>query len=263
MAAAAAEGKPVVQEGEAVFPGDRITFGPEAPAVVVLGVGVLREGGGAVFASKAGIVRFERERARLWVDAEQKRYVPVLDDHVVGLVSDKQSEEYRIDLGGASTASLPVLAFDGATRKNRPNLQIGALVYARVVLAHKDMEPELSCAAPPGVVPKDWMTGQSLFGELKGGTVFTRGLSDCRSLIADGAPGAELLASLGEHVPFEVAVGCNGRIWLNAPTIGDVIALQGAICRALDAPATEHPRIISETMQSAQHRRRITKVADT
>ena len=30
-------------------------------------------------------------------------------------------------------------------------------MYARVTLAHRDMQPECSCAAPPGVSAKDWV----------------------------------------------------------------------------------------------------------
>ncbi len=40
---------------------------------------------------------------------------------------------------------LPHLAFDGATKRNKPNLSVGALVYCRVAVANKDMDSELSC----------------------------------------------------------------------------------------------------------------------
>jgi exosome complex component RRP40 len=235
--------KAVDQEGEAVFPGDRITFGPAAPALVVLGVGVLREEG-SLIATKAGVLRFDALGGRLWVEGEQRRYVPAVEDHVVGVVVEKLSEEYRVELGGASTAALPVLAFDGATRRNRPNLQVGSLVFARVVMAHRDMEPELSCAAPPGVASKDWMTGQSLFGELKGGTIVAVTLGGARSLAADEGAGGALLAAIGESIPFEVAVGANGRAWINATTVVDMIVIRTSILAGLAAPAAEHAAIV-------------------
>mmetsp|Transcript_19164 Transcript_19164/g.64202 ORF Transcript_19164/g.64202 Transcript_19164/m.64202 type:complete len:186 (-) Transcript_19164:418-975(-) len=157
--------------------------------------------------------------------------MPVLGDQVLGVVVDKLSDEYRVDVGGPTTANLPVLAFDGATARNRPALSLGALVFARLVVAHKDMEPELSCAAPPGVVSKDWTTGQSLYGELKGGAVFRCRLGVSASLLAGSEEGAmaEDLAALGARTPFELAVGANGRLWVNAGSVQDVVRVRNRL----------------------------------
>lgn len=86
-------------------------------------------------------------------------------------MADSFAENYRIDLNGSSFAQLPSLAFDGASKRNRPDFRTGTLVYARVSLVHKDMDPELSCMVLTGP-KKDWMTGQSIYGELKGGNIF-------------------------------------------------------------------------------------------
>ncbi len=108
---------------------------------------------------------------------------------MVGVITQKIGEGYRVDIGGAHMASLDGLAFEGATRRNKPNLkvyftscllnvscipsQVGCLVYARVSLAHKDMEPELECF--------DAQTRKSEgFGELKGGFVVRCSLKMCR-----------------------------------------------------------------------------------
>jgi len=45
---------------------------------------------------------------------------------------------------------LPHLAFDGASKRNKPNLKVGALVYCRVAVANKDMDSELSCMGKKG-----------------------------------------------------------------------------------------------------------------
>jgi exosome complex component RRP40 len=51
--------------------------------------------------------------------------------------------------------------------------EVGSLVYARVSLAHKDMEPELECY--------DAQTRKSEgFGELKGGFMTRCSLKMCR-----------------------------------------------------------------------------------
>lgn len=68
---------------------------------------------------------------------------------------------------------LPVLAFEGATKRNRPSLQVHSLVYCRVSLANPDMEPELECVNP--------QSGKADgFGELSGGFVFKCSLGLCR-----------------------------------------------------------------------------------
>lgn len=107
-------------------------------------------------------------------------------------MTDRLSEFYKIDIRSSHVGLLPHLAFEGATKRNKPNLhvclethrlcqtslflscvlfcQLGSIVYCRVVMANKDMEPELSCVSP--VYKKDWTTGQALLGELKGGYMF-------------------------------------------------------------------------------------------
>ena len=70
-------------------------------------------------------------------------------------------------------AQLDALAFEGATKRSKPNLKIGTLVYARVVSALRDMEPELECV--------DGATGKAEgFGELKAGLVVDCSLQLCR-----------------------------------------------------------------------------------
>lgn len=58
-------------------------------------------------------------------------------------------------------------------RKCRMQSQVGSLLYARVSLAHKDMEPELECF--------DAQTRKAEgFGELKGGFLVHCSLKMCR-----------------------------------------------------------------------------------
>ena len=55
------------------------------------------------------------------------------------------AEAYKIDLGSSCQATLSIAGFEGVTKKNRPNLAVGDVVYARVSVANKDLEPELVC----------------------------------------------------------------------------------------------------------------------
>ena len=64
------------------------------------------------------------------------------------MVVSTHRDEYRVDIGSSAYASLPTLAFNGATKRNRPRIDVGALVYTRVTLANKDLEPEVSFIFP-------------------------------------------------------------------------------------------------------------------
>ena len=90
---------------------------------------------------------------------------------IIGIVTEKHAENFKIDLGAAQPATLSVLSFEGATKKNRPNFQVGSLVYARVILANKDMESELSCMSA-----RNKAEG---YGELIGGYMFKCSISLC------------------------------------------------------------------------------------
>jgi len=106
------------------------------------------------------------------------------------------------------------LAFEGATKRNKPALKVGSLVYARVSLAHKDMDPELECF--------DAQTHKSEgFGELKGGFVFQCSLQMSRLLLD---PKHFLLPLLGSRFPLEAAVGMNGKVWVSTKETKHTIA---------------------------------------
>merc|ERR1712087_1104086 len=228
----------------AVFPGEQLARVSDFEKVV-LGHGVVRDDQ-VLRATCIGVLQWDASACRLWIEGEKRRYVPSQGDHVVGVVTNTQAEEYRLDIGGAAKAILPVLAFDGATKRNRPHLQVGALVYARVTLANKDMEPEVSCAAPPGVSAKDWVTRESIFGELIGGHVFDCPAALCHELSVSECA---VLQLIGDVAPFELAVGANSRVWLNAEKLGVVILAQQAILQSYAHPDMDPVGLIKHLVQ--------------
>lgn len=42
----------------------------------------------------------------------------------MGIVTGRMSEAFRVDIGTASPATLPMLAFEGATKRNKPNVTV-------------------------------------------------------------------------------------------------------------------------------------------
>ena len=242
--------------GRSVFPGDvlvALSFFDDAPdeqsekeqqqAPVTLGSGVLRDGGN-LRATTIGLVRWDGVARRLWVEGAPRRYVPARGDHVIGIVVEKHAEEYRLHVGAAAPASLPVLAFDGATKRNRPHLEVGALVYARITLAHRDMEPEATCAAPPGVGAKDWVTNESVFGELASGHVFDCPITLCRRLA--GADDCPVLEAIGDLAPFELAIGANGRVWISSGSAAVIVLAQLAILQSEGVRDEDHAALVEK-----------------
>lgn len=224
-----------------IFPGDLICAVEDFERVL-LGPGIVRVADGTqLAAAKQGVLCWEPARQRLWVENEQRRYVPAVGEHVIGVIVDKHAEEYRLQIGGAHPATLPVLAFDGASKRNRPHLEVGALVFARVVLAHKDMEPEVTCAAPPGVSAKDWVTKESIYGELPGGHVFECPTALCARLNRDDCP---VLEALGGHVAFEIAIGANGRVWISSLEPGALVLAQAAILQSQALRDEDHAALV-------------------
>ncbi|KAG0175329.1 exosome non-catalytic core subunit rrp40 [Apophysomyces sp. BC1034] len=198
-----------------VLPGDVIPVNDEA---LILGPG-LRQDGENVVATKAGLLRHIETGNRWWIESNQRRYIAAPGESVLGTVTARLGEYYRVDIGTAHSAILPALAFEGATKRNRPNLTLRSLVYCRVAMANRDMEAELECVNPA--------TGKADgFGELQAGYVFKCSLGLCRKLLDPSTP---ILSLLGEQFPYEMAVGMNGRVWVNSNNHKDTILISNAI----------------------------------
>ena len=192
---------------------------------------------------------------------QQRRYLPTMNDRLVGIVVDRigATEEgggdlYRIDINAAHYGILSNLQFAGATKRNKPIFQPGQIVYCRVLndttdtTINIDVPILLSCMNGPydvGVPSKDWTTKENCYGELRnGGTICRISMQLARSLLSStnatketkGAiahePTNVILEELAKHstkIPFEVAIGMNGYIWINSTKLEYIILIQNAI----------------------------------
>ncbi|EQC28508.1 hypothetical protein SDRG_13836 [Saprolegnia diclina VS20] len=234
-----------------VLPGDDVTKHiANLSQKLRLGAGLIANGN-AITSTNAGVLRY-RPPNRYWLDYNHKRYVPAVDDGVVGLVVDRNAEFYRLDIGASSYATLGMLAFDGASKRNRPNLQPGALVYCRVLSTNQDLEPALTCEAPSHMSKKDWMTGLALYGELNGGYVFKASIGLAKSLLKDDCA---VLSALGKAMPFEVAAGFNGLVWVNSSSCHDTILITNAILNSEGLPDAQVEAMVDKLIsdQGTQH----------
>jgi exosome complex component RRP40 len=71
------------------------------------------------------------------------RYTPHSGDRVLGTVTTKSGDFYRVDIGSPDLAQLNFTSFEGATKRNRPNVKVGDLLYGQIILTSKNLEPEV------------------------------------------------------------------------------------------------------------------------
>ncbi|KAG7383290.1 Exosome component 3 [Phytophthora pseudosyringae] len=250
-----------------VLPGDDVTATlTKTTRRVKIGAGLKQLPDERIVCTNSGVLRY-RPANRYWVEFNHKRYVASIDDGVIGIVTDRNAEFYRVNIGAAqslftheantsnsvafphsASATLGSLAFDGATKRNRPSLRLGSLVYARVSKTNPDVEPEITCEAPPSVTKKDWMTGLAIYGELNDGYVFKTSIGLAKSLLHEDC---QVLSSLGKKLAFEVAVGVNGIVWVNAKTTKNITIISNAVMNSEAMSASEVDAMVSRLLEDA------------
>ena len=75
---------------------------------------------------------------------------------------------------------------------------------------------------------KAWNSGEAFFGELKGGLVKDFPIGFCRELLQQG----DVLTLLGQKLKFNVSIGFNGRVWVDA-RMSDTIFIMTSLERAV------------------------------
>jgi len=159
---------------------------------------------------------------KLWVAGRARRYSPALGDGVIGIIIDRHGEGWGVDVGAPFPLALPALSFEGATRRNRPDLRAGDLVFGRVSSTGRPGEEG-------GLVCTDAAGRAAGYGPLRGGTLVRTTTAHARRLL--GGEDA-LLAALGAAgLAFEAAVGLNGRVWVGGGDAAAVAAAASALGR--------------------------------
>lgn len=218
-----------------------------------LGIG-LRKADESVVSTLAG--RLQYREGIVFINQNIRRYRPNVEDRVIGIVEERIASDgaggdiYRVNIGGLNSALLSNLSFEGATKRNKPTLLPGMLLYARVATCSRSMDPTLSCqlgCLDIGVPRKDWMTNEGTYGELISGTCckiplgLARRLLDQRNFV---------LQELGRYLAFEVCVGVNGYLWMHSTIAEHTILIQNAILN-------------SEVLSEAQIRSMVKSLVET
>ncbi|XP_022916920.1 exosome complex component RRP40 [Onthophagus taurus] len=208
-----------IKPGDFVMPGDTIKDISSIKNLVIIGPG-LHQGNdvNTLIITRPGILCHKPHNI-YWVETPHKRYIPKKGDLVVGVIVKKSGDALKVDIGSAEQAALSLLSFEGATKKQKPDLQVGDLVYAKLLSANKEMEPELVC------IDKYYKAGN--LGPLSSDGFLVNVLPEfVYKLLNVENP---LLRTLGKKFPFEIAVGMNGKVWFNAKSTSDCLTLMRAL----------------------------------
>jgi len=162
-----------------------------------------------------------------YIQLIEKQYIPTVGDLVIATIHHSSVDVFFASISDYTpNATLPQLSFEGATKKTRPMLAPGSLVYARVTLANKHMDPELECVSSS--------TGKSEgLGPLTGGMLFNISIGMARRLMFSKPVeqgGLVILEELGgAGVPFEIAVGRNAKVWVDSKSVKATLGIGRAI----------------------------------
>ncbi|MCJ1291065.1 exosome non-catalytic core subunit rrp40 [Xylographa carneopallida] len=209
-----------------VLSNDILPVASDSSHLLQLGPGLRHVPPSTITPTVAGLLFIDQKRKAIWVENNSGRYVPQVNDVVVATVHHSSTDVFHCAITPQTTfAQLPHLAFEGVSKKTRPQLSAGSLVYAKVTSASKHMDPEITCCNPS--------TGKSDgMGELKEGMVFKVSLGIARRLLAakqreEG--GLVILEDIAEKIPFEVAVGRNGNVWVNSKGVKEILLVGKAL----------------------------------
>ncbi|KAL2054584.1 hypothetical protein ABVK25_004886 [Lepraria finkii] len=220
--------KTLVLPGETISP-DILPTPTNPNLLLKLGPGLRHVPPSTITSTIAGPLCIDQKKNAIWVENNSGRYIPQPNDLIIATVHHSSTDFYSCSITPHTTfPQLPQLAFEGATKKTRPQLNSGSLIYARVLTASKHTDPEIVCYNPS--------TGKSEgMGELKGGMVFDISLGLARRVLMakqreDG--GIAVLEEIAENVAFEVAVGRNGKVWVKSGGVKETLLVGRALQEA-------------------------------
>lgn len=231
-----------------IVPGDRLPVSEETLRSKKLTIGpciyVDPASGNGITVSNAGVFTHKERKTKqlITVEASSKSYTPSVGDFVIGIVTGTWGESFKVQLCDRTPpAYLSYMAFESATKKNRPNLKTGSLVYAKVTSHDINTETEIECF--------NSTTGKSDgFGELSGGNVVQVDLAFARHLMFN--EDNEVLKKLSEKCRFEVAIGVNGYIWIKTESIEATLAASKYLEKAASVPQSELGTVLRECFES-------------
>lgn len=194
-----------------ITPGDKLPIEDITTVKTTIGPGIYKKPKTQqLIPSTAGIFHnisnSSKNSQLIYIESNSKRYIPHNNDLVIGLIVGTIGENYKVLL---QSNSIPVLlgfySFVNASKKNRPVLKNGDLVYGRIINDTIEIDNEMVCMDASG---KE--SGFGLLDDL--GFVFDIMMNFARELLFN--KNSIFLELLALKCKFEIAIGINGKIWI-------------------------------------------------
>ncbi|KAJ6166503.1 hypothetical protein N7470_001950 [Penicillium chermesinum] len=174
-------------------------------------------------ATQAGILSTDAKRNTVsLLSFPNRRYIPTVNDLVIAQIHHSSADYFHCMVTPHTAhALLGQLSFEGANKKTRPMLKQGELVYARVLSVGlgAGAEVEITCVNPA--------TGKADggLGPLVGGMVFDITTALLLPTMMTQLMALVVLSELRRKLEsiggFEIAVGRNGKVWVDCSNAGD------------------------------------------
>ncbi|KAL4489871.1 hypothetical protein ABPG72_010770 [Tetrahymena utriculariae] len=196
-----------------VLPGEQIDLSQLSGQLLIDEKSFTQTTDNQLYSNKSGVLvdtQLKYGACGLIVKAYAQKYYAEVDDYVIGVIKGRVQEYYLVDIGAQEDALLSFYGFEGATKKNRPNLRDGSLIFCKVTEANKYMKIKVDCIHPK--IKKQWMTGESFFGQIKDGMVANISIEYAKSIIGQGD---FVFRAFKKYIKsFETAIGSNGKVWI-------------------------------------------------
>ena len=147
-------------------------------------------------------------------DALRRCFFPL---QVVTKQGNAEYHEVDVNRGSNRPILLPVLGFDNATKRNRPMLKVGDVVYGKIIEVFDEDRIVMDCCNTSGGDSAEGYGPLRCSGAATGGNAGTGGMmftispAYAKYLLSGDM---EVLQVLGSKVPFEIVVGVNGIFWI-------------------------------------------------
>ena len=208
-----------------VFPGDKFPFEQQ---LLTQGNFYLNTNTNNLVSKNLFKISTDSENNTQNLIVEGNYYKPSVGDVVLGTIISKSAEVYKIDIKSYAYGLLGASDFEGATKKTKPNLKIGDLIFTRVLKINKFDVPLLTCLSE---VSKNWASGEAFFGPVLSGHIFNVPLKHI-SIFLSCSEG--LIKRISDGVDFEHTFGMNGLIWINASEVKSILKIKKIMLAWID-----------------------------
>ena len=150
-----------------LFPGEKYSFNRNLLPYNVFSFKIKTN---QLISKKTSLIELNNKKYNENIEYIGKFYYPTIDDVVIGIITMKTLEYYKLDIGSSHESILNSIDFEGATKSTKPNLNIGDAVFSKVLSINKFNNTYLTCKSEDS--KKTWSTGESTFGVLNGGRIY-------------------------------------------------------------------------------------------